>query len=76
LSLQSDTPEDDFHDALNSRRETQIDLVNPIPVHLVYHTVWITPNGRSNYRMDTYQRDRKIFSALQKVGVELIPARS
>jgi murein L,D-transpeptidase YcbB/YkuD len=73
LGPQEDTPEDLFHSILNTGRETEVFLDTPIPVHLVYHTVWVTPEGRVNYRLDTYGRDSLVFDALQAVGVVIDP---
>lgn len=71
LAPQSDNPEGLFHRYLNSGQETQVNLEQKIPVHLVYHTAWVTAQGRPNYRLDTYGRDKKVFKALQKAGVVL-----
>ena len=75
LGPQSSDPQTEFHNILDRGLERQVDLEQPIPVYLVYHTVWITPNGRPNYRLDPYKRDKKIFSALQKAGVVLRAVR-
>ena len=75
LARQTSDPKGVFRRALNSGVETQIDLITPVPVYLTYQTVWVTPQGRPNYRMDPYGRDRKVFSALQKAGVSLAAAR-
>lgn len=71
LAPQSDDPEGLFNGHLQTRRETQVDLVTPLPVYLVYHTVWVTAQGRVNYRLDPYGRDKLVFEALEKAGVEL-----
>ncbi|MFT6696702.1 MAG: murein L,D-transpeptidase YcbB/YkuD, partial [Paracoccaceae bacterium] len=76
LKRQSSNPKGLFHDLLDSGRESQVDLDQAIPVHLVYHSAWITPQGRPNYRADIYGRDKKIFKALQKAGVVMRAVRS
>ncbi len=76
LAPQSTDPENLFHNYLDTGRETQVDLDQPIPVHLVYHTAWVTAQGRPNYRLDTYKRDKKIFKLLQNAGVVLRAVRS
>ncbi len=76
LGRQSDQPENLFHDALATRRETQIDLVQPIPVHLVYHTAWVAADGRANYRADIYGRDKKVLKALLNAGVVMSGVQS
>ena len=71
LSLQEDNPEAVFNRALNSGKETQIDLASPVPVHIVYRTVWIDDAGEVQYRHDVYGRDTLVFDALVNVGVTL-----
>jgi len=71
LARQSANPKKMFHRYLNTGEESMVYLKEPIPVHLVYHTAWVTPQGRPNYRMDNYGRDKKVFKALQKAGVVL-----
>ena len=71
LSLQEDNPEAVFNRALNSGEETQIDLASPVPVHIVYRTVWIDDAGEVQYRHDVYGRDTLVFDALVNVGVTL-----
>ena len=71
LSLQEADPEAAFKRALNSGEETQIDLVKPVPVHIVYRTVWIDEAGEVQFRHDVYSRDRIVFDALVNAGVTL-----
>jgi murein L,D-transpeptidase YcbB/YkuD len=49
--------------------ETQVNLVTPIPVHIVYRTAYTSVRGEMNYRNDVYGRDAAIFQALQQAGV-------
>lgn len=49
---------------LASRKLTRVNLVKPIPIHLVYATVWAGKNGTVNFRPDIYGRDRKLYRAL------------
>ncbi|MEL7184274.1 MAG: L,D-transpeptidase family protein, partial [Pseudomonadota bacterium] len=65
-----------FHDVLSTGRERRVDLDQPIGVHLVYWSAWVTPLGRANYRGDPYDRDEKLLRALQEAGVELGAERS
>jgi len=76
LGRQSSDPIGLFKNTLASKVETQIDLREPLPVYLVYHTAWVSPDGRANYRLDTYGRDKLVFNALQKAGVTLHAVRS
>lgn len=71
LAKQSSDPKATFHKALNTRRETRIDLEQPVPVHLVYRTAVAPAKGRVNYRRDIYGRDAKVWAALQNAGVAL-----
>ena len=71
LAPQSDTPKALFDGILATGVERQLDLETPIPVHIVYWSTWVTPEGRLNYRLDHYERDRKVLSALKSAGVEL-----
>jgi murein L,D-transpeptidase YcbB/YkuD len=52
-----------------SRQETRVNLEDPVPVHLVYWTAWITPEGRVNYRDDVYGRNTLLWRAMQDAGV-------
>jgi len=76
LSLQEDDPKAAFKRALDSGRETQINLVTPVPVHIVYRTVWIDQAGEVQYRHDVYNRDSMVFDALVNAGVTLTALRS
>lgn len=71
LSLQETDPEAAFHRALNTGKETQIDLARTVPVHIVYRTVWIDALGDVQYRHDVYGRDLLVFDALVNAGVTL-----
>ena len=51
--------------------ETTVPLKQPVPVHLVYFTAWPTPTGHVEFRRDVYGRDRVLFNALHRAGVEL-----
>lgn len=71
LAAQTDDPQGVFHAALNTGRETKIDLVNPVPVHLVYRTAFSDLRGKMSYRADVYGRDARLWSALEAAGVKL-----
>ncbi len=76
LAKQSSDPEGTFHRALDSGKETRIDLKSPVPVHIVYRTAVTQPKGLTQYRGDIYERDAKLFNALSKAGVSLRAVRS
>jgi murein L,D-transpeptidase YcbB/YkuD len=69
LSVQSSNPKGEFHTALDSGRETVIELKKHVPVHLMYRTAVSKPTGGMEYRRDIYGRDGAIFDALVRAGV-------
>lgn len=71
LARQEEDPKAFFHRVLNTGKETKVNLEKPVPVHLIYRTAYIGPKGEVQYRRDVYDRDRKIWDALQKAGVVL-----
>lgn len=71
LAPQEDNPESFFQSILRTGKETQVDLVDPVPVHLVYRTAFTDTRGEMNYRNDMYGRDGRIWAALQAAGVDL-----
>lgn len=71
LAAQSDDPRGLFKQELDTGRESNVSLVQPIPVHLVYFTAWPTAKGTVGYRNDIYGRDAAIFRALTEAGVVL-----
>lgn len=71
LSLQESDPKGVFHAALDTEEETQIDLLSPVPVHIVYRTVWFDHTNEVQFRHDVYGRDFLVFDALINAGVSL-----
>ncbi|MEJ6394516.1 L,D-transpeptidase family protein [Gymnodinialimonas sp. 2305UL16-5] len=71
LAAQEEDPVDFFHRVLDSGRETQVNLVDPIPVHIVYWTSWVDTDGRLNFRNDLYGRNAQLQRAIQNLGVEI-----
>ncbi|MEM6693801.1 MAG: L,D-transpeptidase family protein [Pseudomonadota bacterium] len=76
LAKQVTNPKEYFHSILNTGQNTRVDLVEEVPVHLVYRTAFTSPKGRLNFRSDIYGRDAKIFNALIAAGVNLNAVRS
>ncbi len=70
LSYQEEKPQEKFQKFLQTKQESQINFVEPIPVSLVYRTVFFSDYGQSQYRSDIYGRDAAVFMALQDVGVQ------
>ncbi len=71
LAKQEEDPKAFFHRVLNTGKETTVKLDKKVPVHLIYRTAYIGPKGEVQYRRDVYNRDAKIWDALQKAGVAL-----
>jgi murein L,D-transpeptidase YcbB/YkuD len=71
LARQSDDPKGLFAEHLASRKESNITLQQPVPVHLVYFTAWPSEDGEMTYRQDVYGRDKRLFDALTTAGVVL-----
>ncbi len=71
LAVQSDDPQAEFAEVLDSGRETSIILDQHVPVHLVYFTAWPNAKGEIEYRNDIYGRDGLILDALVAAGVVL-----
>lgn len=71
LAAQEDDPEGYFQSILRTGRETQVDLKEPVPVHLVYRTAFSDLRGQMSYRADVYGRDAKVWAALEAAGVAL-----
>lgn len=74
LAPQTENPRSTFRGALAHDTEQVIHLKPPIPVHLVYFTLWPTPNGGFRRYPDVYGRDARIRRALAKAGVEFAGA--
>ena len=69
LAVQETDPEGVFQRFLKSDQEVRIDLVETVPVHLVYRTVFTDTTGQLNFRRDVYNRDSRIWNALANEGV-------
>jgi murein L,D-transpeptidase YcbB/YkuD len=55
--------------------EKHVTLARPVPVHIVYRTVFFDEDGTVRYRPDVYGRDAQIFEALEAEGVRLPAAQ-
>ena len=71
LAVQTDDPQGVFYEALDTGEETQIDLDQHVPVHLIYRTAISNVDGTMDYRRDVYGRDGRIWDALAGAGVAL-----
>jgi len=52
--------------AIISEKNRAIILKNPIPVHLLYWTAWVEPDGAIHFRKDIYGRDLLLDRALKE----------
>ena len=68
-------PQASFDGWLAAKTERTVQLERPIPVHLVYRTVFVDDAGNLQRRFDVYGRDAKVFEALQAEGVTLPAAQ-
>lgn len=71
LEKQKSDPKSAFHSWLNTGKEQYVNLEQPVPIYLGFHSTFFSQNGRVNYRADVYGRDKKVFNALAKAGVVL-----
>ncbi len=74
LRRQVEEPVRHFHGILETGEQTNVNISEPIPVHIVYRTAFTSPEGRLNFRRDIYGRDARIFAALADAGVVLAEA--
>lgn len=71
LAKQSNDPEGLFQAKLATGKEQQVNLKDPVPVHIIYRTAFVDGKGRIEFRRDIYGRDARIWNALSKAGVAL-----
>jgi murein L,D-transpeptidase YcbB/YkuD len=71
LAAQEADPEAFFQAKLRTGAESRVDLVQPVPVHIVYRTAFTDVRGTLNFRRDIYGRDGRIWNALAREGVVL-----
>ena len=75
LEGQVPDPAASFDAWLAAKSERTVQLERPIPVHLVYRTVFVDDAGALQRRFDVYGRDATVFEALQAEGVTLPAAQ-
>ncbi|MEP5151854.1 L,D-transpeptidase family protein [Planktotalea sp.] len=71
LAKQTSDPKGFFQAKLATGSEARVNLKEPVPVHIVYRTAFVTAKGSVNFRRDVYGRDARIFKALANAGVQL-----
>ncbi len=52
--------------ALDSGEQKTITLERPLPVHILYWTAWVEPDGTIQFRKDIYGHDAELEEALAK----------
>lgn len=55
-----------IEEALQVAVNEVVSLPKPLPVYLLYFTVWVGKDGTVNFRPDLYQRDRRLDAALHR----------
>jgi len=71
MGAQEADPKGAFQWLLSKRKERQVNLNTPVPVHLLYNTAFMADDGTIAYREDVYKRDRGVFEGLLDAGVEV-----
>jgi murein L,D-transpeptidase YcbB/YkuD len=51
--------------AILSGQEHTVALPKSIPVHVLYWTAWVAPDGIIHFRSDIYKRDAKLHAAME-----------
>lgn len=57
---------DAIEGAIAERREQTVTLARSMPVHLLYWTVWVDPDGTLQFRDDIYERDVPVLRELRE----------
>ena len=47
--------------AISSGEHNWVKLANPLPIYIVYQTVWVNADGRLIFKRDIYSADNKDF---------------
>ena len=71
LAKQTSDPKGFFQAKLATGAETRVNLNEPVPVHIVYRTAFVSAKGNVNFRRDVYGRDARIYQALSNAGVRM-----
>ncbi len=64
LSDQPEWTRKKIDEVVASGETTRVDLKTPLPVLLLYWTVWVDPDGQVSFRRDIYERDSRVLAAL------------
>ncbi|MBI9076055.1 MAG: L,D-transpeptidase family protein [Desulfatibacillum sp.] len=58
-----------IEEAVNKHVERTVSLPHPVPVHIMYFTVFSDKNGSMQFRNDIYERDAGILEALNRLAL-------
>jgi len=75
LQGQVSDPEASFEGWVAQGKERAVNLARPIPIHIVYRTVFTDEDGALRFRPDVYGRDARTFELLEAAGVTLPSAQ-
>ncbi len=73
LKERSGWDEHDLGQRLADGKKRDIFIAEPIPVYLLYYTVWINDLGRFVYGQDLYQFDKSLIKRLKDIDGFFIP---
>ncbi len=59
--------------AVAAGRERRVALDRPVPIHVVYWTARVAPDGALHLRTDPYGRDRMLEAALERATPQNLP---
>jgi len=74
LSHNNGWSEDRKNQILANGRQTDIRADEPLPVYILYQTVWLGDNGQIVYGHDIYGHDAKLLKELKNINGVAIPA--
>jgi murein L,D-transpeptidase YcbB/YkuD len=57
-----------FEGAVERGRTRTVSLDRPVPVHILYQTAWVAPDGSLQFREDIYGRDAALAQQLATTG--------
>ena len=52
--------------ALKKGKNKRVPLQKPIPIYLLYHTVWMDESGSTYFQNDVYKRDKVVMGVYFK----------
>lgn len=64
-----------LREAISLGAETKIDLARAVEVYFQYGTAWADEEGTVQFRLDSYQLDRKTYEALGRPAPWRLPKR-